>query len=175
MRRIMSPQVTRGDYASLLNHLRGAFGELCPHINAALGNYRHDRLSPVDLLGFLERDLRSLDPDPVAHDALPPLPALGSPDEALGAWYVLEGSAMGGKSISTRLRRSLGDDLPVAYLAERGGRGRERWQQFDAFFEAQLTDEETLAQVTAGANACFAYIAALMAASGPDPGDACRS
>lgn len=163
MHRLLSPLVTEADYRALLSHLHLAFDAYCPLLAENLGPLAHTELSPVDLPAFLETDLRAMNCWPPAGMSLLDPPPPESPARALGAWYVLEGSALGGVVIATQLRDALGQTLPVTYLAEREAGPESRWQRFDDFFEALLGEEQVLQGVIEGAVSCYRYTASIMA------------
>ncbi len=66
---------------------------------------------------LLQDDLRGLGLAPVAGRA--PVPPVTSFAGALGAWYVLEGSAVGGRVLLPALRAAAGD-VPATFLAGAG-------------------------------------------------------
>lgn len=163
----MSPRPSRRDYQALLQCLYQSLAPFCAAMDDALDGYAHPVLSPADLPRFLLADLNDL--DACASHALSPspfqCPAIESEAEWLGAWYVLEGAALGGAVIAPQLRRHLGADLPVRYLAERGEPEHRRWQQFDAHFSGILEHSELLEPVISGAKLSYGLIAQAMQAA----------
>jgi heme oxygenase len=125
---------------------------------------------PPDLLAGWRRGARlRADARRLGGLALVPEPApmpAWTPDEALGAWYVLEGARLGGPVIA----RAAAAALPAARgalptLAGPGG-GRAtgaRWRTFAGWLDAREVAEE---DVVAGAREAFARVAA--AVRGPD-------
>jgi heme oxygenase (biliverdin-IX-beta and delta-forming) len=89
-----------------------------------------------DKLALLHRDLRTLGADPSELDAASAAEPIWLPqtaDEALGVFYVTEGSTLGGKVITKALRRL--PDWPItspSYLDPYGAETGARWLQFQA-------------------------------------------
>jgi heme oxygenase len=82
----------------------------------------------------VEADLRALGRP--ARTAGPELTVadLSDLDGQLGAWYVLEGSALGGRVIARRIRDSLGDAAgALSYFSGEGHGTAARWQRFQSF------------------------------------------
>ncbi len=75
----------------------------------------------------LRADLEAL--GEAAPEEPPPL-LLASEAEAIGAAYVLEGSALGGLVLAAKVRDALGDHVPTRYLQLRGREAPARWRWF---------------------------------------------
>jgi heme oxygenase len=122
MRRLMSPDVTRDDYAEVLTAFHAAHSVLEPVIERAIAGDAPVRLSDFGRIDDLYADLRQLG---VATTLVAvensDLQALRSPPGALGGLYVIEGARLGGRLISEHLRRSLGSEICLHYF---GGSGR---------------------------------------------------
>jgi heme oxygenase len=102
----------------------------------------------------LRADLRALGaPAPVASDAL----AVADDSEAVGAAYVLEGSALGGQVLARRVVAALGE-VPMSYLAPQGGPATgARWKQFLAALERHGAATPASAHARACAAACATF------------------
>ncbi len=177
LRGLMSRSVTVEDYRLALTGLYRVNALLCPVLDEGLGDHRHLSLRPTDLLRYLELDLNALGGDLSLPKGLE-TPTFSTADEALGAWYVLEGSALGGVTIARRLRRVLGGALPLAYFGQRAsqraaandsarnsGEGdsppclaADRWSVFEAHLVDRLEEPATLEGALVGARASFAFV-----------------
>jgi len=154
MRRLLAPDVTRRDYGAALIRLWALYAGLASAIAPALSDLAHATLAPQDLLPALEEDLLALEISAPLVDRTPPITlSPASPAAALGAWYVLEGSALGGALIARHLRDTLGPDLPVAHF---GRAARGRWPLFLAHLEDSLEDSQARDQAIVGALQAFA-------------------
>jgi heme oxygenase (biliverdin-IX-beta and delta-forming) len=102
----------------------------------------------------LRADLEDLGEEP--PPAAEPLHLTGEA-EAIGAAYVLEGSALGGIVLAARVRDALGDAVPTRYLLLRGREASARWRWF--LGEIRRFDgrwsEATVAAACAGAMRAF--------------------
>jgi heme oxygenase len=167
MRRLMSASVCRDDYVSALRRLLLLHERLLADINAGLGPLVHEELRPDDLMHGLCADLAALGETgsdlPVGEQT-----RSMTPWQALGAWYVIEGAALGGALIARNLRERLGDDLPTAHFA---GRGAGRWPRFGRHLEAVFppgscetgcSRETALSEAVEGARYAFALSEAML-------------
>jgi heme oxygenase len=109
---------------------------LAPHLAAWPGlDFASRRRAP-----HLERDVRALGGDP---ESLPrhPSPLLSGPSEALGVFYVLEGSTLGGAVIEKQLN-GRGESLHgLTFLHPYGDQTGARWRAFMALLEAVPEDQ----------------------------------
>lgn len=82
----------------------------------------------------------------------------------VGVWYVLEGSANGGKYIAKALSRGLGIAGPEGLTSfdPHGDQQRERWQAWRASLDAQTWTEAERAEIVSAATATFEAIYGLM-------------
>jgi heme oxygenase len=151
----------RADYIAWLGRFLGLYDPL----ERRLAGFAEWPALGIDLASRsltqgLTADLVALGADPTdspraAEADLPPLPSLA---HAIGALYVLEGSALGGRIILRDLQGRLGDHLGEAtrFFGGRGERLGPMWNSFrgvlDRFGEThpQLTDA-----VQSGADATF--------------------
>jgi heme oxygenase len=102
----------------------------------------------------LRADLIALgEPAPAAAAA----EVLADIDAALGAAYVLEGSALGGQVLARRVEAALGD-APTRYLAPHGGPATGvRWRQFLVELERHGAAAPASARARACAAACATF------------------
>ena len=87
-------------------------------------------------------------------------PEIGTKAEALGAFYVLEGSSLGGKKILKTLRsRGVSTD-DLHFLNPYGKDARARWQTFLEVFERETAhNRSTMNACVSGAIKAFAFAA----------------
>jgi heme oxygenase len=111
----------------------------------------------------LRADLKALG----EQDAEPAsVPSIRSLAEAMGAAYVVEGSAIGGALLAKSVVRSLGEDAPRRYVALRGDKARRRG--FVAALERWGAHAPAHGRIVAcdSARATFAAYASAFAAAG---------
>lgn len=107
----------------------------------------------------LEADLTALGMHPCDIDTLPrcaALPLLASSAQELGAAYVLEGAALGGRVLAGALVNNVsGMTPPTAFLLGDGADGGQRWREFVDQLEADLSGTAERAAAAQGARATF--------------------
>jgi heme oxygenase len=111
---------------------------------------------------LLEQDLASFGAIELNADR----PAIMVPNNApsfLGAMYVMEGSALGGKFIARHVERVLGlvDGQGSAYFRGHNERTSAMWEEFCEILRTQVPEDETEA-VVSSAKAMFATFGAWM-------------
>ena len=113
----------------------------------------------------LRADLAALD---ASDTGTAPVPSIHSLAEAMGAAYVVEGSALRAVVLSKTVARTLGDDVPRRYLSLRGDQTGVRWREFIMTLEQWGTHAPPHAHVIAceSARATFAAYASAFAAVG---------
>ena len=99
---------------------------------------------------WLAADLTDLGVDP-RETQVCPMPAPGSVAEALGVFYVLEGSTLGGKVIRKAMEAKGADLLGLSFLTPYGEATGERWRAFMALLEG-TAPEDADAIVQGGVN-----------------------
>jgi heme oxygenase len=151
----------RADYAAWLGRFLGLYEPLEQRLTGftewpALGI----DLASRALTQGLAADLAALGADPndpprAAASDLPPLPSLA---HAMGALYVLEGSALGGRIILRDLQDRLGDQLGQAtrFFGGRGERLGPMWNSFRGVLDRfGQTHPDLTDAVQSGADATF--------------------
>jgi heme oxygenase len=159
--RLDLPAITRDRYGVFLRASMAVVAPLEARIACWLG-------LPAD--GFcrttaLRSDLEALG----AHESFPvDVPSISSLAEAMGAAYVVEGSALDGVKNVAAVARRLGSDAPSRFLSLRGERTAERWRQFVLSLEHWGVHAPRPARIMAceSARATFAAYASAFAAVG---------
>ena len=104
---------------------------------------------------YVRRDLADLEGQPLASPALPNIESLG---EALGWWYVLEGSSLGGRVIHRTLLVEGKDLRGLSFLLPYGSATGEWWRRFvEVLDEADRRDPSARSDILAGGIAGFRY------------------
>lgn len=172
---LVSPDLTESAYVQALRALH-AFHQtmhscLPPLLQALSPESCRVRLSESGLKA-LEADIAYFGAQPDKAMASPVV--LTTPEAALGAVYVVEGSGLGARVIGRAIAVSLGV-VPGAggnfFCGETADAARSRWLQFCKVLASASAafDEAGYARVSAGALACFAALEAALgrgAASG---------
>jgi heme oxygenase len=131
---LMRPGLTRHEYQAFLAKMLSWLEPTETRLVAWLGGRFPVRSRAV----LIRRDLTALGAGRQATEAaaaVPPL--LESEAHAVGAFYVLEGSALGGRVISRHLQQTLGltADTGTAYFAGDAGGTGVRWREVCALLD----------------------------------------
>lgn len=115
--------------------------------------------APSLRLHLVQQDLAAMGASHVPCAAA--VPGLETPAAALGSLYVLEGSALGGRSIAAAARRQLGvtRDHGAAYFHGCGCATAPRWRAFLDRVAADLETPDDRLQAVQGATATFDALA----------------
>jgi len=153
------PEFSCAEYISLLEKFLGIFEPLEVPIQKQL---RQLPANPhlIDRIELLREDLVALGRTPSAVTSLPrceSLPEISSLAEALGAFYVLEGSMLGGQAISRELRSrfSLTAENGSSFFSSRGVDVKARWAQDREILRTYLASTAALNTAVSSANATF--------------------
>lgn len=133
---LMSPRLTIGDYAALVDRFYGFVEPLeavlwdIPGL-AAIGMHKAER----GKVHLLVNDLGAMGRAPGTLKDLPRvqcLPQLDNISDALGVLYVMEGSTLGGQVIRRRLEQTLGigTTTGAAYFASYGSAAGAHWREY---------------------------------------------
>ena len=160
MRRLLDPEVSTEDYAWVIARLHALHTVLTVSITRALDTYASEELRVEDLLPNLEADVEALSGAPTASPGTRPAPNLETGAQALGAWYVLEGAALGGALIAKHLREHLSSSLPLAHF---GRSARGRWPRFLNHLSVALDDDAALEDAIVGAGKAYRYVEQILA------------
>lgn len=153
MKRLVSPDLTRDEYVSVLRHMHAFHAHAEPLIAEAL----HAMPEAASMLDgarprALARDLAWFGAAPVPPPRLPPIDGAAA---ALGALYVIEGSGLGGRVIARHLAASLGvgDSAGGSFYGRQDADAvRLRWNRLTALLEAAEADTHAM---IAGARTLF--------------------
>lgn len=136
---------------------------------AALHLPAEDRLEPfLGGMPELEFAARSRARRPQgAAEAAADFPAPGTWAEALGMFYVLEGSLLGGRYILRGVSDAGGAVEGLDFLDPYGGEVGQRWRSFLGVLERLLSDEERIAAACTGACRAFRHAERVLCGSAP--------
>jgi heme oxygenase len=114
----------------------------------------------------LRADLSSL--GAVLEESPATVPSINSLAEAMGAAYVVEGSALGGLVLARTVAKTLGEEAPRRYLSLRGEDTAGRWREFIVSLEQWGGNAPAHGRVLAceAARQTFAAYASAFAAAG---------
>ena len=149
---------TRADYARFLALQHAARAPM----EAWLADHAPADLVPPPQTPLIARDLAALGAPLPASAAPFALPA--TPGDALGAAWVLAGSALGNKAIAKQVARIGGRAWPAAFLGDAAMLAF--WQSLRARIESPAAPAEA-AGATRAAEAVFAHFLSVADAAGP--------
>ncbi|HEY4238621.1 MAG TPA: biliverdin-producing heme oxygenase [Kofleriaceae bacterium] len=137
--RIFDADATEETYARYLERLLGVHAPMeaafVAHADLARVGFDPARRRRADLLCA---DLVSLGKDPAKAPTCASLPDIADLSRALGAAYVLEGSALGGPFVIAKVRYA----VPTRYLRGYGRDTGPLWKRFGAIVAAEVADAE---------------------------------
>jgi heme oxygenase (biliverdin-IX-beta and delta-forming) len=146
------------DYAVLLRSFYGFFKPVMDKVDLYLdGSFISDydiRRKPAAILQDLNSIGENSQPVPFAQD----LPEIYNTASAAGAFYVLEGSTLGGVYLSKLLADQTGLDRSagLSFFYGYGKESRSKWEAFISALHAQPFTREEALQVIATARTTFA-------------------
>tara|TARA_B100001245_G_scaffold235381_1_gene223067 strand:+ start:28698 stop:29258 length:561 start_codon:yes stop_codon:yes gene_type:complete len=154
---LMRPDFSRREYTLLIKRLWRAHSALEPVLENCRTITSHTELKASERLNkrsLLLKDLRELGIDEAELDETPP--ALLSDKECWGAFYVLEGSTLGGAMIHKKLREQQGSDFPLHFYGAYGTKTGAMWSSFrEAFTHHTTPVEEWRTPVMSGAEKAY--------------------
>ena len=160
MRQLLARDVSLAQYRAALSALAAAHRVLCPRIASAIARRPHPDLDARQLLAPLQQDLDDLG-GPLAAGAWVDDPGIVGFSRGLGAWYVLEGAALGGAVITRRVSERLGAEVPLRHFSG-AGRGSDRWAIFSAYIDSELATERHRREAVEGAQRAFRCVEAIV-------------
>ncbi len=146
---VQDATIGRGAYRDLVVRLYGFYAAF--EVAAAVGPVRSTWLaSDLEALG-LARALHAL-------PRCPHVPRLDTAHRRLGALYVAEGSALGGRELARSLDRLLGTDVTAGrrFFIGRGPQTGEAWRGYLAQLSAAPSETSAQAEIVTGAVETFA-------------------
>ncbi|HWI17382.1 MAG TPA: biliverdin-producing heme oxygenase [Vicinamibacterales bacterium] len=154
---LMTPQLDRARYQRFLERSFGFISACEARVDSAaappsldLSGRLKSPLLRADLmeLGHTDATLRAL-PSPAR------LPNVGEWPAALGYFYVIEGSTLGGQIIARHLRATLDLDHAMAFLGDGRADVGPRWKRMRAVLVATMADDQSERDITASAAQTF--------------------
>lgn len=170
MRRLMADDVTLLEYQSILMQWKLWTDKNIEHVASQLKS-----LAIIDLVDRLERfniiqkdiaRIVEMEEYILANQhAIQMLPLgsvtsidLANLEQALGAFYVLEGSTLGGAIITRHLKHQFGDQIPCQFYNGYGMGTPSKWHNFLKYFEQSINTVAELNDACIGANAVFSSL-----------------
>lgn len=155
---ILSPQVTREEYANYLSLMHDAVKstETCifPKLTAIVPDIENRRKLPsieadLNVLGFKKENFEPI----FGHENQ-------STGFALGIFYVIEGSSLGGRFILKNIEQVLGynENNGAVYFGGYGNKTGSRWKNFLNCMTAYEAANDCGDEIIAGANFAFGAI-----------------
>ena len=127
---ILAAVSSKEDYIKLLKTFYGYMKPVEDLIHAYIDKSRISDLDQRRNTRYLLTDIDELGADDDDIDYSKAVPSIHTPASALGAMYVLEGSTLGGKTISRMLKEKLGDDIPVNFFSGYKDNTGAMWKRF---------------------------------------------
>jgi heme oxygenase (biliverdin-IX-beta and delta-forming) len=159
--RLFSPDYAMQEYKQLLCLFYGFHAALEPLLFDNLAEPHQLVLSHKVKTGLLAKDLARFGESEIEIVKIrrcDELPQLSSFARQMGALYVLEGSVLGGRIISKRLKEHFGDAIldKLNYYTCYGENVGTEWKGFQSFMGSQFADDsEQISEVIAAANDTF--------------------
>ncbi|RDI13384.1 biliverdin-producing heme oxygenase [Flavobacterium sp. AG291] len=154
---IMNPKVTNAEYALYLDLMHDVVKDAEENIFPALKDIVTD-LDERNKTHLLEEDLKTL--GLTKKDVANPLSdSLTNPSKAfaMGVFYVIEGSSLGGRVILKNISAALGHDIEngAAYFGGYGGQTGSYWKNFLAQLTQYESQSNSSEEIIAGADYAF--------------------
>lgn len=145
---------SEAQYAEFVSFMHNFFSPIyeksLPYLQPLLGGDR-ERRSPEWLL----KDAHSINPG-LQPEPMEPAVEINNPAQALGAFYVWEGSSNGGPYIASMLSKHLGiGEGSLQYFSGYGKETRAMWKQFQEKMDNAGLSEEQQAETIQTAQATF--------------------
>lgn len=155
---IMNPAVTNDEYALYLALMKDIVKDAEENIFPALAdivtdlyerNKTHLLEKDLDFLGYTKQ---SIENNPVSSGITNPSKAF-----ALGVFYVIEGSSLGGRVILKNINAALGHDIEkgASYFGGYGGQTGSYWKNFLNALTQYETETGSADEIIAGADYAF--------------------
>ena len=170
MRRLMADDVTLLEYQSILMQWKLWTDKNMEHIASQLKSLAiFDLVDRLERFNIIQKDIiRIVEMEEYIlanQNALHMLPLgavssidLANPEQALGAFYVLEGSTLGGATITRHLKHHFGDQIPCQFYNGYGMGTPSKWHNFLKHFEQSINTVAELNDACIGAKAVFSSL-----------------
>jgi heme oxygenase len=166
MRCLLAPDLSSGEYVTILRAMHAFRSAMQVHLAPHLPHISENTEPNLGILTAIAEDLAWF------GSALPPpydgSLCLADAKAALGALYVVEGSALGGRVIGRAVAQSLGVSPGRGgsfFCGPTADAARQRWLAFCATLKraGEGLNQEGVTCVVAGADATFCYLERLLA------------
>lgn len=148
---------TAEDYIKILKAFYAFFHPVMNSIDRHLNKTRVNDYAERRKTGSLAADLEHF--GVCAQDIEPAeqLPTITGDAEAMGAYYVLEGSTLGGVFLSGMIAERLGitDSKGISFFSGYGGNSKNMWNRFLSYLEDYDNDEKRSAVIADTAEQTF--------------------
>jgi heme oxygenase len=157
---VMNPAITNAEYITYLSLMRDIVKDAEENVFPVLAELVPD-LEARNKAHLIEADLKYLGADTSnTEKAFSTGLENVSVPFALGAFYVVEGSSLGGRVILKNINKALGhnEENGALYFAGYGNLTGPRWKQFTELLSAYEAETNTGEEIIAGANYAFEAI-----------------
>jgi heme oxygenase len=158
-KRLFADDYQIDEYARLIGLFYGYFAAIEPLIYTELPAAYHGSLQYRSKIKLLRQDLQALQMPIENLPLCSQLPPVDSFNQKLGVMYVLEGSSLGGRIISGRLRKQFGEDIgnSLHYYQSYGASLDKEWQRFGWLMSRYFSEQNDVIyeETIAAANATF--------------------
>ncbi|MFP5436845.1 MAG: biliverdin-producing heme oxygenase [Bacteroidia bacterium] len=157
---VMNPAINNAEYITYLTLMRDIVKDAEENVFPILSSVVPD-LEARNKAHFIDADLTYLGAETTAtHNAFSTGLENVSVPFALGAFYVIEGSSLGGRVILKNINKALGhnEENGATYFAGYGHLTGPRWKQFTELLSAYEAETNTGAEIIDGANYAFEAI-----------------
>jgi heme oxygenase len=155
---IMNPKVTNGEYALYLNLMHDVVKDAEENIFPQLNEIITD-LADRNKNQLLEQDLKFLGFSKENSNLKPLSESLQNPSKAfaMGIFYVIEGSSLGGRVILKNINTALGHDIEngASYFGGYGGQTGSHWKNFLGMLTQYEKENNAADEIIAGADYAF--------------------
>lgn len=157
-RKIISPEVTKSDYAEYLMYMHDVVEDIEKNIFPVLAPYIPD-INSRKRIHLIENDLQNMGVE--YKTGIKPVTAEGFRNNtafAFGAMYVVEGSTLGGRFIYKNINTILqyNENTGASYFAGYGNTTGSHWKQFlEAFTTYAADNTNAVSEMIAGATHTF--------------------
>lgn len=155
---IMDPQVSESEYTLYLDLMHDVVKDAEENIFPALSGIITD-LADRNKSHLLEQDLKTLGHTKAYTNAQPLSQSLINPSKAfaMGIFYVIEGSSLGGRVILKNINSALGHDIEngASYFGGYGGQTGSYWKNFMAQLTQYEAGNNAADEIIAGADYAF--------------------